>query len=222
MQQTATTTLETADEVFSDKPTDYPRGPSRLLRVHWKGFRNPKKCSMQQPGPAALKTVIVYSLVLNFLGIPKKYCTTPQASSLFNAVPQGYCIEKFLRIPKYFQCSASTLWIKFAGAIMFSPVLKKAEEKSGIFKKDEDAKDVAEGPAKRLRSLYAKQMAKLPEGNPGLVKDNGRKKGSFSIFFEMIYVLHDGVQYIYIIIYIYIFFIIFYLHIYFTYTYIYI
>ena len=101
---------------------------------------------------------------------------------------------------------------------MFSPVLKKAEEKSGIFKKDEDAKDVAEGPAKRLCSLYAKQMAKLPEGNPGLVKDNGRKKGSFSIFFEMIYVLHDGVQYIYIIIYIY--FIIFYLYILHTYIYI--
>lgn len=59
---------------------------------------------------------------------------------------------------------------------MFSPLLKKAEEKSGIFKKDEDDKVAAEAPSKRLCNLYAKQMAKLPEGNLGLVKDTGWKK----------------------------------------------
>ena len=56
---------------------------------------------------------------------------------------------------------------------MFSPLLKKAEEKSGIFKKDEDDKVAAEAPSKHLCNLYAKQMAKLPEGNLGLVKDTG-------------------------------------------------
>lgn len=54
-------------------------------------------------------------------------------------------------------------------AIMFSPVLKKIEEKVQV-KKDEDSKD-GSPPLKKLCTAYTKQLAKLPAGNQGLVKD---------------------------------------------------
>lgn len=55
-------------------------------------------------------------------------------------------------------------------AIMFSPVLKKIEEKVQV-KKDEDSKDGSPPPLKKLCTAYTKQLAKLPAGNQGLVKD---------------------------------------------------
>lgn len=51
-----------------------------------------------------------------------------------------------------------------------SPILKKAEEKAK--KEDPDSKDAdTVSPPKRLCTIHAKRLAKLPEGDQGLVKD---------------------------------------------------
>eukprot|EP00435_Cladocopium_sp_Y103_P004363 s5416_g1.t1 len=50
---------------------------------------------------------------------------------------------------------------------MFSPLLKKAEEKTGI-KKDEGDSPDRSPPAKRLCTTYAKQLAKMAPGDQGL------------------------------------------------------
>ena len=60
---------------------------------------------------------------------------------------------------------------------MFSPLLKKAEEKTGI-KKDEAESPDPSPPAKKLCTAYAKQLAKMAPGDQGLVKENGFKNGS--------------------------------------------
>lgn len=58
---------------------------------------------------------------------------------------------------------------------MFSPLLKKAEEKACV-KKDEntespDSKDGGPSPPKKLCSVYAKQLARMPPGDQGLLKE---------------------------------------------------
>ena len=57
---------------------------------------------------------------------------------------------------------------------MHSPLLKKAEDKA-VIKKDEpkDEKDSSEStpPAKKLCTVYAKQINRLPPGDHGLVKE---------------------------------------------------
>lgn len=55
-----------------------------------------------------------------------------------------------------------------------SPLLKKAEEKAGV-KKDESPDDgcTPSPPAKKLCTVYAKQLTKLPPGDQGLVKERG-------------------------------------------------
>lgn len=101
MYQTVITALETADEVFSAKPTDYPRGPRRLLRVHWKLFRNPNFVSMHRQWPAALETDIVYSLVLKFCGNPNlKKHQTPGVKS-FQCSHPGILHWKFFENPNF-------------------------------------------------------------------------------------------------------------------------
>lgn len=58
---------------------------------------------------------------------------------------------------------------------MFSPLLKKAEEKA-CAKTDEksespDSKDGGPSPPKKLCTLYAKQLARMPPGDQGLLKE---------------------------------------------------
>jgi len=54
---------------------------------------------------------------------------------------------------------------------MFSPLLKKAEEKAGFKKEESPDSKSGTPPAKRLCTIYAKQLAKFPPGDQGLVKD---------------------------------------------------
>ena len=54
---------------------------------------------------------------------------------------------------------------------LFSPALKKAEES---LKKEESPDSKEATPPKRLCTLYAKNLAKLPEGDQSLVKDDYR------------------------------------------------
>lgn len=58
-----------------------------------------------------------------------------------------------------------------AAMSLFSPALKKAEES---LKKEESPDSKEATPPKRLCTLYAKNLAKLPEGDQGLVKDYNR------------------------------------------------
>eukprot|EP00435_Cladocopium_sp_Y103_P029455 s2934_g7.t1 len=54
---------------------------------------------------------------------------------------------------------------------MFSPLLKKAEEKAGLKKEESPDSKSGTPPQKRLCTVYAKQLAKFPAGDQGLVKD---------------------------------------------------
>ena len=80
-------------------------------------------------------------------------------------------------------------------AIMFSPVLKKIEEKVQV-KKDEDSKDGSAPPLKKLCTAYTKQLAKLPAGNQGLVKDmsGGLVNNMFKIVVKRFYYQEDFFQ----------------------------
>ena len=54
-----------------------------------------------------------------------------------------------------------------------SPLLKKAEEKACVKKDESDDGSTPSPPAKKLCTVYAKQLAKLPSGDQGLVKERG-------------------------------------------------
>ena len=106
------------------------------------------------------------------LEIQKKNRTIAWTSSFFNGLNGVENIENFFRFQHNFQWCRRTSWFKSllflvpsrGCAAMFSPVLKKAEEKC---KKDEGG---SESPPKRLCTVYSKYLAKL-EGNKGLVQD---------------------------------------------------
>ena len=55
---------------------------------------------------------------------------------------------------------------------MFSPLLKKAEDKAVVKTDEKDQKGEPSPPAaKRLCTVYAKQLSRLPTGDQGLVKE---------------------------------------------------
>ena len=71
-------------------------------------------------------------------------------------------------------CGSNTIPLPHIAAMFNSPLLKKAEEKACV-KKDESPDDgsTPSPPAKKLCTVYAKQLAKMPSGDQGLVKEQG-------------------------------------------------
>lgn len=58
---------------------------------------------------------------------------------------------------------------------MLSPLLKKAEEKAGVKKEESPDSKSGSPPVKKLCTVYSKQLARLPQGDQGLVKERGLK-----------------------------------------------
>lgn len=61
-------------------------------------------------------------------------------------------------------------WPVAGHAMMLSPLLKKAEEKAGIKSESPESKN-GSPPTKKLCTLYSRQLARLPAGDQGLVKE---------------------------------------------------
>lgn len=100
--------------------------------------------------------------------------TKLDSNIFFNALDDIKCFRApyILSVAQFvWVLAVAPAWYPMATAL--APRLKKAEEKAGV-KKDEspDSKDGTPPPAqKKLCTLYAKQLSKMPEGDQTLVKD---------------------------------------------------